>query len=97
MTHYREGDLSVLDADVQDPRVQHLVADQHDRKVRAVTPPDSQVALSLATDFENFSVLKPAAHQERAVRAMLDEVVAWGGALKALRDGTAPAGLDART
>ncbi|NBE98004.1 hypothetical protein FE391_34160, partial [Nonomuraea sp. KC401] len=31
-----------------------------------------------------------------SVRAMLDEVVAWGGALKALRDGTAPARLDAR-
>ncbi|MBA2412474.1 MAG: NAD(P)H-dependent oxidoreductase [Burkholderiaceae bacterium] len=46
----------------------------------------AQVMLSLATDFENFSVFKPAARHEQAVGAMLDQVVAWGGALKTLRD-----------
>ncbi|MEO3830161.1 NAD(P)H-dependent oxidoreductase [Actinomadura sp. B10D3] len=68
--------------------VEHLRLIMGELKVADVS---SQVALSLATDFENFSALKPAAHQERAVRAMLNEVIAWGGALKALRDGTTPA------
>jgi len=45
----------------------------------------SQVLLSLFTDFENFSTFKPAAHCEAQVNRMLDEVVAWGGALKTLR------------
>ena len=41
--------------------------------------------LSLFTDFENFSVFKPAAGREASVNTMLDEVVAWGGALKTFR------------
>lgn len=45
----------------------------------------AQVMLSLFTDFENFTTFKPAAHQEQSVHAMLDQVVAWGGALAALR------------
>lgn len=45
----------------------------------------AQVALSLYTDFENFSVLKPAAHNEQALNSMLDQVIAWGGALSVLR------------
>lgn len=45
----------------------------------------AQVALSLFTDFENFSVFKPAAHHEASVNAMLDQVIAWGSALKTLR------------
>jgi len=46
----------------------------------------AQVGLSLFTDFENFSVFKPAAQQEQSVNAMLDQVIAWGGALKTLRE-----------
>ena len=46
----------------------------------------AQVGLSLFTDFENFSVFKPAPEQERSVNAMLDQVIAWGGALKTLRE-----------
>ncbi|WP_066942410.1 NADPH-dependent FMN reductase [Microtetraspora fusca] len=46
----------------------------------------TQIALSLATDFENFHVLTPAAHHADTVTAMLDELLAWGGALKTLRD-----------
>ena len=46
----------------------------------------AQVGLSLFTDFENFSVFKPAAHHEKSVNAMFDQVIAWGGALKALRE-----------
>lgn len=45
----------------------------------------AQVMLSLFTDFENFSVFKPAPHQVKAVTAMLDQVIAWGKALKTLR------------
>jgi len=45
----------------------------------------AQVLLSLFSDFENFSVFKPAARREAAVTAMLDEVLAWGGALRTLR------------
>jgi NAD(P)H-dependent FMN reductase len=46
----------------------------------------SQVALSLKTDFENFSVFKPAAHQAESVNKMLDQTIAWSGALKNLRE-----------
>lgn len=46
----------------------------------------SQVALSLKTDFEDFSVFKPAAHQVKSVNKMLDQTIAWSGALKNLRE-----------
>ncbi|MBM7568638.1 NADPH-dependent FMN reductase [Paenibacillus sacheonensis] len=45
----------------------------------------AQVGLSLITDFENYSVFKPGAHQEQSVNTMLDQVIAWSGALKTLR------------
>jgi NAD(P)H-dependent FMN reductase len=45
----------------------------------------NQVLLSMFTDFENFSVFKPAPQHEKSVNAMLDQVIAWGSALKALR------------
>lgn len=45
----------------------------------------AQVMLSLFTDFENFTTFKPAAHHEKSVNAMLDQVIAWGGAMKSLR------------
>ena len=44
----------------------------------------AQVGLSLFTDFENFSVFKPAPQHEQSVNAMLDQVIAWGSALKTL-------------
>jgi NAD(P)H-dependent FMN reductase len=46
----------------------------------------AQVALSLFTDFENFRTFKPAAMHETYLNGMLDQLVAWGGALKTLRD-----------
>jgi hypothetical protein len=46
----------------------------------------AQVGLSMFTDFENFRVFKPAPHHEGAANAMLDQVIAWGGALRALRE-----------
>jgi NAD(P)H-dependent FMN reductase len=45
----------------------------------------SQVALSLHSDFEDFSTLRPRPQQEAAVTKMLDDVVAWGEALKLMR------------
>jgi NAD(P)H-dependent FMN reductase len=46
----------------------------------------NQVLLSMHTDFENFSVFKPAPQQEKSVNALFDQVIAWGGALKTLRE-----------
>jgi NAD(P)H-dependent FMN reductase len=46
----------------------------------------NQVLLSMYTDFENFSVFKPASQHEKSVNALFDQVIAWGGALKALRE-----------
>ncbi len=45
----------------------------------------AQVALSMYTDFENFSTLKPGPQQEAAVNAMLDDLVPWGQALQTMR------------
>ena len=45
----------------------------------------SQVMFSLFTDFENFSTFKPAQQKAEAVNTMLDEVIAWGGAMQSLR------------
>src|ERR1051326_369917 len=46
----------------------------------------NQVLLSVFTDFENYSVFKPDARHEKSVNEMVDQVIAWGGALKALRN-----------
>jgi NAD(P)H-dependent FMN reductase len=45
----------------------------------------AQVALSLYTDFENFTVFKPGPNQETAVNAMLDDLIPWGQALQSMR------------
>ena len=52
----------------------------------------AQVALSLFTDFENFTVFKPGPTQEKAVNAMLDDLIAWGQALRSMRLQTAERG-----
>jgi NAD(P)H-dependent FMN reductase len=46
----------------------------------------ARVALSLNTDFEKFTTFRPATFQEQYVNNMLDQVIAWGTTLKALRD-----------
>jgi len=46
----------------------------------------NQVLLSMFTDFENYSVFKPDSQHEKPVNEMFDQVIAWGGALKALRE-----------
>ena len=44
-----------------------------------------QVALSLLTEFENFSVFKPGDYNRAALDTLLDQVVAWSTALAPLR------------
>jgi len=44
-----------------------------------------QVTLSLFTDFENFSLFKPASFQETKVNNMLAQVISWGEAMKNVR------------
>ena len=45
----------------------------------------AQVALLLATDFENYSTFKPAPHHDKTLKAMLDQLNAWGNAMRTLR------------
>lgn len=45
----------------------------------------NQVQLSLFTDFENFSEFKPADMHQETLTAMLDQLVAWTGAMRTLR------------
>jgi len=45
-----------------------------------------QVALSLYTDFENYKVFKPASHHQQKLGQLFDQVIAWSGALKTLRE-----------
>jgi NAD(P)H-dependent FMN reductase len=47
----------------------------------------AQVMLSLFTDFENYSAFKPAPHHEQTVNQMLDQLLAWGTALRTVRSG----------
>jgi len=62
--------------------VEHLRLVMADVQVATVR---NQVALSLFTDFENYTTFKPAAHHEKSVNQMLDQLIAWGGAMKSLR------------
>jgi NAD(P)H-dependent FMN reductase len=45
----------------------------------------AQVLLSMMTDFQHFTTFKPAPQHQKSLGAMLDQVEAWGGALKPLR------------
>jgi NAD(P)H-dependent FMN reductase len=45
-----------------------------------------QVALSLLTEFENFSVFKPGDYNRAALNTLLDQVIAWSNALAPLRE-----------
>jgi NAD(P)H-dependent FMN reductase len=50
-----------------------------------------QVALSLLTEFENFSVFKPNDYNLAALDTLLDQVIAWSTALAPLRQPAATA------
>jgi NAD(P)H-dependent FMN reductase len=45
----------------------------------------AQVMLSLATDFENHTVFKPAGDKEKHVTFMLNQVIEWSEAMKGVR------------
>ena len=45
----------------------------------------TNVALSLFTDFENFTELAPGPHQRQALKTLLGQVIAWSEALAPLR------------
>jgi NAD(P)H-dependent FMN reductase len=62
--------------------VEHLRLVMSELQVATVR---AQVALSMFTDFENFSVFRPLPHHEASVNVMLDQVVSWGEALKGVR------------
>ena len=46
----------------------------------------NQVMLSLHDDFENYSVFKPRGFHEKSLAGVFDQVIAWAGAMKTLRD-----------
>lgn len=50
----------------------------------------TSVALSIFTDFENFTEFKPGQFQRESVTSMIDQLVPWSEALKALRVGAVP-------
>ncbi|WP_327236541.1 NAD(P)H-dependent oxidoreductase [Streptomyces sp. NBC_01317] len=62
--------------------VEHLRLSLAELQVATVR---AQVALDLHANFENYSALKPTPRLEETLTTVLDQVVAWGGALKTLR------------
>jgi NAD(P)H-dependent FMN reductase len=65
-----------------------LRAVEHLRQVMTelqVADVQAQVALFIHSDFENYTQFAPAAHQERILEQMLDQVVAWSSAMQGLR------------
>src|SRR5690606_9197501 len=63
--------------------VEHLRAIMAEVQIATVR---SQVMLSLFTDFENMSQFKPADHHAKSVNSLLDQLIAWSGALKTVRE-----------
>jgi hypothetical protein len=47
----------------------------------------AQVALNLATDFQNYSVFTPAESHQAALATLFDQLVAWTQALEGVRAG----------
>ena len=62
--------------------VEHLRGILANVKVATV---HAQVMLSLFTDFHNFATFQPNPRHEQELHTMLDQVIAWGGALRSLR------------
>ena len=50
----------------------------------------AQAGLSVRTDWEAFTAFKPNPQHESSLNTMMDQVVAWGQALKTVREGTLP-------
>ena len=64
----------------------HRLIDGKAVQERILSDVRAQVALSLFSDFENYTTFKPAAYHEKSLAQVFDQVIAWGGALKALRE-----------
>jgi hypothetical protein len=56
-----------------------------------------QVTLSLLTEFENHSILKPSHDNPTALDTLLDQVAAWSSALPPLRTRVPPRRLNTRS
>jgi NAD(P)H-dependent FMN reductase len=63
--------------------VEHLRLIMSELQVATVR---AQVALSLFTDFANFSTFQPAEHQTQALETTLDQVISWSQALRSVRE-----------
>ncbi len=64
---------------------------EHLRQVMAeiqVADVRAHVFFSLASDFENYAAFKPAPGREAVLNTLLDQLIAWGTALKTLRAGS---------
>jgi NAD(P)H-dependent FMN reductase len=46
----------------------------------------TQVSLSLTPDFENYFTFKPQEKHVKTLERLFDEVISWGGALRAMRE-----------
>lgn len=45
----------------------------------------AQLAFNLRTDFENYSVFRPAAYHEKTLNTLIDQVISWGSAIRTVR------------
>jgi len=63
--------------------VEHLRLIMSELQVATVR---AQVALSLFTDFENFSTFRPGEHQVLALQTTLDQLISWTRALRSVRE-----------
>ncbi len=64
---------------------------EHLRQVMAelqVADVRAHVFFSLLSDFENYTVFKPAPGREAILNTQIDQLIAWGGALKTVREST---------
>jgi NAD(P)H-dependent FMN reductase len=63
--------------------VEHLRLIMSELQVATVR---AQVALSLHTDFENYSTFRPGKQQLPALQATLDQLISWTRALRSVRE-----------
>ncbi|HEV2317566.1 MAG TPA: NAD(P)H-dependent oxidoreductase [Thermoplasmata archaeon] len=68
--------------------VEHLRGVMAEMQVATVR---AQVLFSLANDFENYTRFRPTERHEQLLGTMLDQLVAWSGALRPLRSARPPA------
>jgi NAD(P)H-dependent FMN reductase len=65
-----------------------MLAVEHLRLIMAalkIATVQAYVTLSLLSDFENHKYIKPSPQRDQELHTMLDQLVAWGGALQTLR------------